>query len=122
MPATIASLTLALAALSTPVAPAPTPADAAPAAAVYGWIDPETGRSAPMPAAEIAELESELADWSLEQALRTDSEGLVVESDAFGVLTVDLQGRFMSAVYGRIDADGTAVVDDDPSILASDQP
>jgi hypothetical protein len=100
-----------------PVAPAAAPSDAAaasePGSGFYGWIDEETGRLAPVPEGELLEA----ADWDLEQALRTDGADLLVETDATGALTVRLDGRFQSAVYGRIDADGRAVIDHDPALL-----
>ena len=103
-----------LLALSMPVAADTT---TEPVAGLYAWIDPATGQpgSPDAEAAEQMRAELGLADWDVEQALRSDGDDLVVVEDAFGVLTVDLQGRFQSAVFGRVEEDGsTTIVHDEP--------
>jgi hypothetical protein len=95
----------------------PTVADAneAPraAAGLYVFTDPATGELVSPSDQQVGRIHAELGlpDWEVEQALRTDSADLIVETDAFGALSVDLQGRFQSALYGRVDADGATAVD-----------
>ena len=83
------------------------------AAGLYAFTDPATGELVSPSDEQAGRLHAELGlpDWDVEQSLRTDSADLVVETDAFGALSVDLQGRFQSALYGRVGADGATEID-----------
>jgi hypothetical protein len=80
----------------------------------YGWVDPETGE---LDAPPVDAFAGELPEWQLEQALRTDGTDLLVEEDAFGMLSVDLQGRFQAATFALVRADGTVEYGHDRTLL-----
>jgi hypothetical protein len=80
----------------------------------YGWVDPETGE---LDAPPVDAFAGELPEWQLEQALRTDGTDLLVEEDAFGMLSVDLQGRYQAATFALVRADGTIEYGHDRSLL-----
>jgi hypothetical protein len=72
------------------------------------YLDPETGDVTSAPQADpnaVFEL-----DAAEEAALSQDSEGLAVEKHADGTVSMNLQGRFQSASFVRLDKNGKAIV------------
>jgi len=66
------------------------------------YLDPETGEvAADVPPNAAIEL-----DGALENALRHDDEGLVVETHANGAMSLNLQERYQDASVVRIDENG----------------
>lgn len=72
------------------------------------YLDPETGDVTSAPQADPnAVFELNAAE---EAALSQDSDGLSVEKHADGAVSINLQGRFQSASFVRIDENGKAIV------------
>jgi hypothetical protein len=102
---------VAIFAISTPIEPtAPREIDFATpgTAAMRAAIDPETGQLVTGPAAErLAETGADKqADAELEQMLSRSDAGLQQVHRPDGTVSVNLEGRFMSASVARIGADG----------------
>lgn len=99
------ALTLGLAARDKTVAPpimSPAPGNAALRAA----IDPQTGELVTGPEAARLAGTDKVVDVELEQMLSRSTAGLHEVHHPDGRVSVDLQGRFMSASVARIGADG----------------
>lgn len=79
------------------------------------YLDPETGAvGAPPENSAVVQLNDEL-----QNALRHDEEGLVFVKHPNGATSVDLQGRYESASYVRIDENGKRVYcNDDADAVA----
>ena len=71
-------------------------------------IDPATGRIIENPVAEDTPLPK-----NLDNALRTDHEGLVIEDGPLGGKMVNLQGRFQNTYVATIDENGNLTAECD---------
>lgn len=98
--AVVAGLAGSVALVETAAAPAD-PALSPGTAAMRIAIDPDTGELVPAQAVRNKAVDSDLATM-----LSKSSEGLVEVHHPDGHVSVDLQGRFMSASLARINADG----------------
>lgn len=97
-------------------------AEAAPGVAgLRVFIDPDSGEIVAPTAEQAAELDR-ARRGDLDNALRTDDEGLVVEASPVegGGEYVYLEGRFQNAVYASVDAQGKVTLGHVPPPPAED--